>query len=505
MRIALRETMASPPGIRNADAAPARPWLALAFIALAQLMVALDATVVSIALPSVQRDLGFSDAARQSMITAYTVPFAGLLLVGGRLADSIGRRRAMSVGLVGFSVASALGGAATTFPLLIAARAAQGVFAALLSPTALSLVAVVFRGSGERAKAFAVYGAIAGSGGAVGLIAGGALTEWTSWRWCLYINVAIAVVAFLGARKTLAPDGPRNPLQVDFLGALLATSGLAAVVLGCARGASPGHSRFAVALASSGLVLLLLFVAHERGTKAPLIPLHIVRDRNRGGANIAAAFAVVGMLGLFLLLAYYFQVVREYGPLRAGFAFLPMTAGSLVGSAVIARLLLPRLAPRILMVPALVVGAVGMLLLGRIGVDTRYASGVLPGEVLVGLGIGCTMVPAFSLGTQGVDPREAGVASAIVNTATQVGGSLGAALLNTVAATTTTALVLGATSRMPFAALVHGYAVAADWAAGVFALAALLVAGMVNAPRDGSATSSSKQTPDTHRIGENHG
>ncbi|WP_394842791.1 MFS transporter [Pendulispora brunnea] len=446
-------------------------WIALAFIALAQLMVALDATIVSIALPSVQRALHFTNAERQWVVTAYTLPLAGLLLLGGRIADSIGRKRAFLIGLTGFAAASALGGAALDLRMLALARALQGAFAALLSPTALSLLAVTFTEPRERAKAFAVYGGIAGSGGAIGLVLGGALTQMASWRWCLYVNVAIAAVAFVGARRVVPRTPGTGDLRADIPGVLLVGSGLVCAVSACT-------SSYAPWLAFAAVVLLALFVVREARAENPLLPLHIVADRNRGGACLCAALAIVGMFGLFLLLTYYFQTVLHYPPVMAGLAFLPMTASSLFVATTLASRLLPRLPPRALMAPGLLTASFGMALLTRIDADTHYLTGILPAEICVGLGMGCAMITAFSVATQGISPREAGVASATVNASQQVGGSIGTALLNAVAAS----------SLVP----VQGYATAAAWASGALFVASLLATLFITlptaaSPRTGSA------------------
>jgi EmrB/QacA subfamily drug resistance transporter len=461
-----------------------RRWVALAVIATAQLMVALDATVVNIALPSAQHALGGSDAERQWVITAYTLVFGSLLLLGGRIADVAGRKRTFLVGLGGFAVASALGGAAPSFGFLLGARALQGAFAALLTPTALSLLAVTFTEARERARAFALYGAIAGTGGALGLILGGTLTQYLSWRWCLYVNVVIAVPAALGAWWVLSDGRGQRGARFDVAGVVLAVAGLAAVTYACTRAVADGwDAPPVVALLAAAVVLLALFLLRQATAAAPLLPLRILRDRNRAGAYIAVAAAVAAMYGAFLLLTYEFQVVLGYSPVRAGLAFLPLSAVVLASSGGIASRLVPRVAPRLLIVPGLLVAAAGMMVLSRLHVGATYAADILPAEVLLGLGMGCIFVPAFNLATLGVAPREAGVASATVTTAQQVGGSVGTAFLNTVAAgATASALVAhGASHLTRTAALVHGYSVATTWAAGILAAAALLAAALITA------------------------
>ncbi len=466
----------------------ARRLAPLVVVSLAQLMIALDATIVSIALPSAQRALHVSDANRQLVITAYTLAFGGLLLLGGRIADYLGRKRAFLIGLAGFAAASALGGAATNLGMLLAGRALQGAFAAILAPTALSLLAVTFTEPAERARAFAVYGGIAGSGGAAGLLLGGVLTQYLVWRWCLYVNVPIAVIAAAGGWAALPDLRPSGRPRLDIPGALLATGSLAAVVYACTQAVSRGWgAHTVVGLLVAGAVGLALFVAQESRSASPLLPLRIVADRNRGGAYLAVALAVVGMYGMFLLLTYYFQVVLRFSPVRAGLAFLPMTAAVVASSAAIASPLLPRVPPRAMIAPGLLVAAAGLVWLAQLHPDSAYAAHALPAELLTGLGIGCVFVPVFSLATQGVAPHETGIASAMVNTANQVGGSIGTALLNTIAASATAGYLAaharGSATAAAAQGLVHGYTVAIAWGAGILAAAALLATIMINAGR----------------------
>jgi EmrB/QacA subfamily drug resistance transporter len=461
-----------------------RRWLALSIIALAQLMAALDATIVSIALPSAQRAMAASDADRQWVITAYTLAFGGLLLAGGRVADTIGRKRAFLIGLAGFAVASAIGGSAGNFTVLLAARGAQGAFAALLTPTALSLLAVTFTEPQERARAFALYGAIAGSGAAIGLLLGGLLTQYLDWRWCLYVNVPIAIGAAIGGWRLLGGGRPATGHRLDLPGVLLVTGGLAALVYACSRAVFDGwRSSIVVALVIASALLVAAFVIREARTSAPLLPLRIVLDRNRGGAYIAAALAVASMFGAFLFLTYYLQVVLRYSPLQAGLAFLPLALASQAGSWGIANVLMPRLPARWIMAPGALVAAAGMIVLTQMGVASGYVSHVLPAEVLLGVGIACVMAPAFNVGTLGVNPREAGVAAATVNAATQVGASLGTALLNTIAAGASATYLAGgqASQQVLRQALVHGYATASAWAAGILLLAAVAILILIRA------------------------
>ena len=356
---------------------PAQPdrrrWVALAFIAVAQLMIALDATIVSIALPSAQAALGASDADRQWVVTAYTLAFGGLLLLGGRIADYLGRKRAFMIGLAGFALASLAGGAAPNFAALVAARAAQGAFAALLAPTALALLATSFTEARERATAFAVYGSIAGSGAAIGMLLGGALTQYLSWRWCLYVNLPIAVVAAIGGWIVLPASSDRGRPSLDGPGVVLAGAGLVSLVYGTTEAVRSGWSSATViALLAASAVLLVLFVLREARTPSPLLPLRIVTDRNRGGAYLAVGLALAGMFGAYLFLTYDFQVVMHYTPLQAGLAFLPITVASQAGSWLIARRLMPLTPPRALMAPGALVAAAGLVLLTQLHAGSSF-------------------------------------------------------------------------------------------------------------------------------------
>ena len=476
--------MSTPTVAREAPPSPDEPsrrrWTALGFIAVAQLMIALDATIVSIALPSAQATLGASDADRQWVVTAYTLSFGGLLLLGGRIADFAGRKRAFLIGLAGFAVASMIGGAAPTFAVLVAARALQGAFAALLAPTALSLLAVTFTKPRERATAFAVYGSIAGSGAAIGLLLGGVLTQYLTWRWCLYVNLPVAIAAAIGGWIVLPPtSGPRARAGFDVPGVALATGGLVALVYACTEAVRSGWSSTTViGLLAASVVLLGFFAFREVRTANPLLPPRIVADRNRGGAYIVVALVIAGMFGAFLFLTYYLQVVLRYTPLQAGIAFLPLGVASQAGSWLIASRLMPHVPPRALMAPGALVAATGMALLTQLQPGSAYLSLVLPAEILLGLGVSCVMVPAFSTATQRVDQREAGIAAAAVNTASQVGGSLGTALLNTIAVSAAAGFI-----GTRAGAFVHGFSMATAWGAGILVLAALIAAVTINAAR----------------------
>ncbi|MFG2307685.1 MFS transporter [Streptomyces sp. NPDC048566] len=469
-------------------------WKALVFIALAQLMVVLDATIVNIALPSAQQDLGISDGNRQWVVTAYALAFGGLLLFGGRIADLWGRKRAFVVGLVGFALASALGGAAQSGAMMFGARALQGVFGALLAPAALSLLAVMFTDAKERAKAFGIYGAIAGGGGAVGFILGGVLTEYMNWRWTFFVNIPFAIIAAAGAYFVIRePEGGRNRSPLDIPGVVLSTLGLVSLVYGFTRAESDGWTdSVTLALFVASAVLLAAFVYTESKVKAPLLPLRVVTDRNRGGVYLSLGLAIIAMFGTFLFLTYYLQIVKGFSPISTGFAFLPMVAGMITGSTQIGARLMTRVAPRLLMGPGFLVAAVGMLLLTQLEIGSSYSTVVLPGLLLLGLGMGTAFMPAMSLATYGIEPRDAGVASAMVNTSQQVGGAIGTALLNTIAASATTAYITDHIAGAGSAAqqrlvqaqgMVHGYSVAIWLAVGILTLSAAIALTLVNTGR----------------------
>ncbi len=474
-----------------------RRWWGLVVIALAQLMVVLDATIVNIALPSAQRDLGMSDGNRQWVITAYTLAFGGLLLLGGRIADVVGRKRTFIIGLIGFAAASALGGAATTAGLLFGARALQGVFAAVLAPSALSLLTTTFTDPKERGKAFGIYGALAGSGSAIGFMVGGLLTEYLNWRWCLYVNVPIAIAAVFGAFALLHDSPGHAGARLDVPGVLLGCGGLVAIVYGFSEAEPRGWTDpLVLGLFAVGVLLLTAFVWWQRRAPVPLLPLHIVKDRNRAGCFLTMGLAVIGMFGLFLFMTYYLQVILGYSPVKTGLAFLPLTAAIIIGSTQISARLLQRVAPRMLMVPGMVLAAGGMLILTQMTVDSSYTTEILPALLLMGLGMGLTFMPVFATATAGVAPQDSGVTSATVNTSQQVGGSIGTALLNTIATTSSTAYITAHLHDPAQKALVtregivHGYTVAIAWAAGIMLLAGLVAGLMVTVkpPKQGAAT-----------------
>jgi EmrB/QacA subfamily drug resistance transporter len=469
-------------GPSDASAAASRRWWILGVVGLAQLMVVLDATVVNIALPSAQRALGFSIADRQWVVTAYSLAFGGLLLLGGRLSDLVGRRRMLIIGLVGFAAASALGGAANGFTVLVIARGAQGAFGAMLAPASLSTLTTTFTDPADRAKAFGVYGAIAGGGGAVGLLLGGLLTEYLSWRWCLYVNVVLAVVAVTGAVRLL-PSHPRDPdVHIDWPGTVLVVVGLVALVYGLSEAETSSWSApETIVLLVVGVVMLARFVLVEQRAAHPLLPLRIVLNRFRGGAYLAIGLSAIGVFGIFLFLTYYLQETLGYSPVKSGLAFLPMIVAIIVASTASSGLLMLRFGPRPLIPAGLVLAAGGLVVLAtQLSLHTSYAGQILAALLLVGVGLGVVFGCALNTATYGAGPADAGVASALVNTNQQVGGSVGTALLNTIAASALTSYVL-AHGRSPLVlaeAAVHSY-VLAFWVSAAILAGSAVICGLV--------------------------
>jgi EmrB/QacA subfamily drug resistance transporter len=454
----------------------ARRWLILAVLGIAQLMVILDATIVNIALPSAQDDLGFSDDNRQWIVTAYALAFGSLLLLGGRLSDLLGRKWMFIGGLAGFSIASAAGGLAPSFEALVGARALQGVFGAMLAPASLALLADTFTDPGERRKAFGLYGAIAGGGGAIGLLLGGILTEYLSWRWCLYVNLGFALPAALAALALLHHRAAAVKPRLDVPGALVATSGIFALVFGFSRAETDGWGApITLGALAAGVVLLTAFVALQRRVAQPLLPLRVVTDRERGSAYLAVGVAGAGMFGIFLFLTYYLQETLGFSPVEAGLGFLPMTAALLIGVGLATGKLLPKVGPRRVVTAGMLLAATGMLLLTQLGVDSTYASGVLPGLLVVGFGVGLTMATVMGSATLGVRPADAGVASAMVNTGQQIGGAIGTAVLSSLFSSAVTSYMDGTTPTADVVAQasVHGYTTAFLVSAGIFALGAI--------------------------------
>ena len=449
----------------------------LAVLLLAQLMIVLDATVVNIALPSAQQALHFSTANRQWIVTAYSLSFGSLLLLGGKLSDLFGRRTTLLIGLVGFAVASAVGGAATGFAMLVIARAAQGVFGALLAPSILALLSTTFSEPKERARAFAIFGAVAGTGGAIGLLLGGVLTEYFSWRWCLYVNLAMAAITVVGAVALLPRHEPEAERpKLDIPGSVAATTGLVGIVYGLGHAESGGWSSWTtLGPIIFGVIALISFVLIETRVAHPLLPMRVVADRTRGGAYLGIGIVGAGLFAVFLFLSYYMSQTLHFSPVMTGVGFIPMILSMVVTTTSIGTYLLNRFGPRPSMTVGLVIAAGGMVYLGRLHVGSSYASGVLPGLIIVGVGLGLMFSSAINASTAGVLPTDAGVASAMVNIGQQVGGSIGTALLSTLAADAASSYL---SSHHPSAAVaaqasLRSYTTAFDAAAIIFAVGAV--------------------------------
>ena len=460
-------------------------------------MVVLDASIVNIALPHLQVDLGITPANRQWVVTAYTLAFGGLLLLGGRIADYAGRKKAFIIGLAGFAAASALGGFAVNQEMLFGARALQGAFAAVLAPAALSLISVTFTDSKERAKAFAVYGGLSAGGAAIGLILGGLLTEYASWRWCLGVNVPVAIIAIFLAVSNVHESRAQGDTRYDLPGALTATLGLVSLVYGITKAGSDGwgsasaETFFAIAIA-----MLVAFIIIERRTSHPLLPIRILTERNRGASYLTSFIVGSGLFGMFLFLSITFQLVYHYSPVRSGLAFLPFSFG--VGiSAGMASKLLPRFGARPVSFIGLLMASAGLGLLTQLTDHSNYTTEILPALLVMSLGMGLVFVPLSATALFAVGNHDAGVASAVLNTCQQIGGALGTALLNTIATTATTAYVVssnitpGPKGELPPAALIHGFTHAFVWSAGIVLVGAVVWVTMVNADRNTLAANDS--------------
>jgi EmrB/QacA subfamily drug resistance transporter len=472
-----------PTSVVAAEREPNR-WAVLALLSVAQLMVVLDATIVTIAIPSAQNALHFSTQSRQWIVTAYALAFGSLLLLGGKLGDLFGRKWTLIGGLVGFSVASAIGGLAQSFGVLVTARTLQGAFGALLAPSALALLTVTFEGSPDRPTAFGIFGAIAGGGASLGLILGGALTEVLSWRWCLYVNLVIAVPTTVVALRLLVNHRAPQRDPIDIPGALTSALGLFALVYGFSNAEthSWGATATVVALVASP-VLLTAFVLIERRAKHPLLPLHIVWDRARGGAYTTLALASAGVFAVFLFLTYFLQQQRGLSPLTTGLAFLPLTGILVVTSTTVQTRVIQHTGVKPLVLAGTTLGGVAMFLFTRLTPGSSYATHVLPGLLVLGVGMGCIFAPSFSTATLGVEGSEAGVASAMVNTSQQVGGSVGTSLLSTIFASALSSYLATHlhTPGVADAAAVHGYTTAFWWSVGIFALAFLVALAILPA------------------------
>ena len=417
-----------------------RLGLALLVIATAQLMVVLDATIVNVALPHIQQALGFSGSGLEWVVNAYAVTFGGLLLLGGRAGDILGRRRVFVFGLLLFSGASLLGGFATSQWWLLTARAVQGVGGAVIAPTALALITTNFPEGGERNRAFGVYAAMAGAGSAVGLLLGGILTTYVSWRWVFFVNVPIGILVAAAAPRVLA-ESPRRPGRIDVAGAVTATGGIALLVYGLSKAATGpdgvshwGDPQVLASLAAS-VVLLVSFVLIERRSARPLLPMRVLADRNRSGAYLIMLCVSTGLFGLFFFLTLFIQNVLGYSAIRTGITYLPFAIGVVVASG-LASQLVPRIGARPLIVTGAAAVAGGMFWFSRLTEHASYAGQLLGPQLVTSCGLGLVFVPLALVALHNVAEQDSGVASSLLNTAQQVGGAIGLALLGTVAWTT---------------------------------------------------------------------
>ncbi|SMY01978.1 MFS transporter [Brevibacterium antiquum] len=470
-------------------------WWTLTLVAMAQLLVVLDGTIVNIALPSADADLGLGETNRHWVITAYLLTFGGLLLIGGRVSSAIGHRRAFVIGLVGFAVPSLIGGLAWSAEILIAARALQGAFAALLAPAALSLLSVAFTDPRERGRAFGVFAAVGAAGSAIGLLLGGALTDFASWRWCLYINVPIAVLVAIGA--TMIPRIPAVKLtgRLDVFGALLSAGGIAAIVIGISQLDSPNTSVPLVAsLIAGGLVLLVGFVFVERAAADPILPLTIIKNSARAGSFISITLMFLAMFGFYLFMSYYMQSELHYSPLNAGLVLLIHAVAALVGSMVIAGRLLGRVSPATLVVTGLLAAAAGLTFLTFLDAQSTHVLLIylVPAMILTGLGMGLVITPTASTATEGVAIHDIGAASATYNASQQLGAAIGVALLNTVAVISSNAYQTTSAAG-DAAAAIHGYTTALAISVGILVAAAILA---------GILLRRKAHTPEGHAVAE---
>jgi EmrB/QacA subfamily drug resistance transporter len=469
-------------------------WAVLVLLGFAQLMVTLDVTIVNVALPSAQQTLHFSTDQRQWAITAYSLAFGSLLLLGGKLGDLFGRKWTFIGGLVGFAVASAIGGLAGSFGMLVAARGLQGAFGALLAPSALSLLTVSFHGSPARNKAFGIFSAIAASGASVGLVLGGVLTQALSWRWCLYVNLLIAVPLATASFRLLRNERRLDRPRIDVAGVALASTGFFAVVYGFSNAETDAWSApITIAALSASVVLLAAFVVVEKRVRHPLLPLHIVRDRARGGAYASMAIVGCGIFAIFLFLTFYMQQNLGFTPLQSGLGFLPMTLAVVITAPTVQTRVLPRTGAKPVILGGLTLGIVAMLSFTRLSSDGSYAGQVLPGLILAGIGLASVFASSISTATLGVGRTDAGVASAMVNTSQQIGGSIGTALLSTIFAGATAAYISNHPSAAgrAGAASLHGYTTGFAWAAAIFGLGLLVALAIL--PFDGVARARSAQ------------
>ena len=459
-------------------------WKALVVLAVAQFMVVLDASIVNVALPSIQRDLDFTDESLQWVVNAYTLAFGGFLLLGGRAADLFGRRRVFMLGLGLFSVASLVGGFATTSEWLILARGVQGLGAAIVAPAALSIVTTTFTEGAERNKALGIWGALAGAGGAVGVLLGGMLTEWAGWEWVLFVNVPIGVAAAVVAPRFVRESHGHEKTSMDIAGATLVTAGLVVLVYALVDAESAGWgSTQTIGLIALSLVLLLAFLWVEgKLVKHPVMPLGIFRNRNVASADSVALLVGASLFSMFFFISLYLQQVLGFSALDAGLAYLPL-AFTIIVSAGMASQLVTRVGPKPILVLGLVLTAIGLLLFTQISPDGTFLGDVLIPSIVVAAGLGFSFVPLTITAVAGVTHNEAGLASGLINTAQQVGGALGLAILSSIA-NSRISHVLGDGPPDPTAvpkAMTEGFQLAFAVGAG-FALIGVVIA-LIAVPR----------------------
>ncbi len=481
----------------HAEVPDPRRWFALVVIAIAQLMVVLDASIVNIALPhaALPRALGglaIAPKNYQWAITAYTLTFGGFLLLGGRVGDYMGRKKAFLIGLVGFASASLLGGFSVNQQMLFGARALQGIFGALLAPAALSLISITFTDSKERAKAFGVYGALSGVGAAIGLIAGGLLTQYLSWRWCLFVNTPMAIIALFLAIPNVHESKVEGHPHYDVPGALTATLGMVSIVFGVSQASTYAWgSLSAWPYIALGVALLFVFFQIEARVKSPLLPLRLLTDRVRAGSYLSQIFVGLGLFGMFLFLTFYFQDVHQYSAVKSGLLYLPFSVGVILGAGAASQIL-PKFGPRLIATVGSLMGALGLLLLSFLAPNSSYLIRVMPAMIIGSLGLGVTFVAVASTALFNVRPEDAGAASAVLNTAQQIGGSFGTAIQNTIYVTSASAFVAAALRpgltrssliALHIAGAVHGYDLAFRFGALMVFLAAVSFYLFVNIDR----------------------